>query len=118
MEFKKIIFVITGLLFLMRVPATPGRIHLTPEEPTEGTVSIHIFELNRNAIFLAENESEAAENESPSTTEKKEQSSESGAAVKENSSNSVNDAETDPIKPFKPSEEIAAEQAVDFPVDI
>ena len=118
MEFKNFIFVVTGLLILMSVPATPSRVHLTPDEPTGRTVSNYTFELNLNSFFLAENESKASESESQSTNENKEQSSESGAVVKENSSNSTNDTETKPLKPFKPSEEIAAEQAVDFPVDI
>ena len=103
MEFKNIIFVVTGLLFIMSVPATPSRVHLTPDEPTGRTVSIHTFKLNLNSFFLAENESKASEIESQSTNENKEQSSESGAAVKENSNNNTNDTETKPFKMFDPA---------------
>ena len=115
---KNIILVITGLLFLMSVPAAPDSGLLATDTPAERAKSIRTFEIIHNSIFLAENESEASESESQSTNENKEQSSELGAAVRENSSNSANDTETKAIKPFKPSEEIAAEQAVDFPVDI
>jgi hypothetical protein len=115
---KNIILVITGLLFLMSVPAAPGRSLPATDTPAERAKSIHTLELNLDSIFLAENESEASESVSQSSNENKEQPSESGAAARENSSNSANDTETKAIKPFKPSEEIAAEQAVDFPVDI
>ena len=118
MELKKIIIVIVGVLFLMSVPATSNGFHLILDEPTERARSIHIIELNLNSIYLAQNEPEAAESESQPTNENKEQSTESGAEDKEKSGNISKEAETKPIKPFKPSEEIAAEQAVDFPVDI
>lgn len=102
----------------MSVPATPGRIHLTPDEPIERTGSIHTFELNRKPIVVAENEPQAAENESRSTNENKDQSPDSETAERQKSDNNSNAAATKPIKPFRPSEEIAAEQAVDYPVDI
>ena len=118
MVFKKIIFVITGLLFLMSVPAALAWIPLVPNIPADRIKIIHTIKLNFNSIFLAENESEAADNESQSTNENKDQAPNSEAAEKKNSGSNSNAAETKPIKPFKPSEEIAAEQAVDFPVDI
>ena len=118
MELKKIIFVITGLLFLMSVPATPGGSHLTTDTPAERAQNIHTFELNRDSIVVAENQSEAADNDSQSTNENKDQAPSSDTAARERSGKNSDDAETKPIKPFKPSEEIAAEQAVDYPVDI
>ena len=118
MELKKILFAITGLLFLMSVPAAAGRSPLVTDIPAEPTKSIRTFELIRNSIFLADNESQSVQSGNQSTDENKEQSSESGAEDEEKSGNISNEAETKNIKPFKPSEEIAAEQAVDFPVDI
>jgi hypothetical protein len=117
MEFKKLIFVIAGL-FLISVPATAGRIHLTPDESTKRTKSVHPFELNRQSIVVAENESNASESERQSTNENREQAPDSGTADREKNGKTSNDAGSKPLKPFKPSEEIAAEQAVDFPVDI
>jgi hypothetical protein len=67
---------------------------------------------------VAKNEREAPESGSQTTNENKDQASDPGAEVKGNSSKNSKEAETRPLKPFKPSEEIAAEQAVDFPVDI
>ncbi len=118
MENKIIIFLITVLSFLMSAPATLGRGPLSPDTPAERTKSIHTFEYNRKSIVVAENEPEAAESGSQTTNENKDQASESGAEATENGCNNSNNAATKPLKPFKPSEEIAAEQAVDFPVDI
>ena len=111
MEFKKIIFVITGLLFLMGVPATPGGSYPTTDTPAERAKNIHTAELNRKSIVVAENDSQ-------STNENKDQAPSSDRADRDKNGKNPDDVETKPIKPFKPSEEIAAEQAVDFPVDI
>lgn len=118
MENKKFIPLITLLAFLMSSPATASRIHLTPGEPTDRTKRIHPFESNRKSMVLAENESEASENESQSINENRDQAPDSETSDKQKSDNNSNEAEQKPLKPFKPSEEIAAEQAVDFPVDI
>jgi len=118
MEFKKIIFGITGLLFLMSVPATPGGSYPTTDTPAERAKNIHTAELNRKSIVVAENESEAADDDSQSTNENKDQAPSSDTADRDKNGKNPDDVETKPIKPFKPSEEIAAEQAVDYPVDI
>jgi len=102
----------------MSAPGAVAWIPLAPNILTDPMKSIHTFEINRNSIFLAENEPEAAESGSQSTAENKDQVPNSAAAETDNRGRSSNDAESKPIKPFKPSEEIAAEQAVDFPVDI
>jgi len=115
---KNIILVITGLLFLMSVPAAPDWGLPATDTPAERAKSIHTFEINHNSIFLAENESEASESESQSTNENEDQAPSSATVDREKSGKNSDDSETKPIKPFKPSEEIAAEQAVDFPVDI
>jgi len=118
MEFKKIIFVITGLLFLNSMPAAPGRSYPTTDTPAERAKNIHTAELNRKSLVVAENESEAADNDSQSTNENKDQAPSSDTTDREKNGKNPDDVETKPIKPFKPSEEIAAEQAVDYPVDI
>ncbi len=118
MDFKKILFVITGLLFLTSAPAALAWILHASNTPAEKTKYLHPFELNRQSIVVAENESDAAESGRRSTSKNENQASASGTADSERSGNASDDAATKPIKPFKPSEEIAAEQAVDFPVDI
>jgi hypothetical protein len=111
-------FVITGLLILMSAPAAAGRIPLAPNMPAEEIKSLQTFELKRKSIVLSENDSQAAGSENQPTNEIKEQAPSSKAADQEKSGKKSDDTATKPIKPFKPSEEIAAEQAVDFPVDI
>jgi len=88
-----------------------------PGIPVEKNQSVRAFELNRKWIVLADNKPKASENQSRSTNENQDQAAAPPTAIQENSGNS-SDAEAKPLKPFKPSEEIAAEQAVDFPVDI
>ena len=102
----------------MSAPAALAWISLVPNLAAERIKSIHTFELNRKSIVVAENEPQAAESENLSTNENKDQAPISETADREKSGSNSNDAETKPLKPFKPSEEIAADQAVDFPVDI
>jgi len=118
MEFKKNIFAITGLLFLMSAPAALAWIPHFSNIPAERTQSIHPFELSRQSIVLAQNETDAAESGGQPANANKDQALDSETAENEKSGTNSDDTATKPIKPFKPSEEIAAEQAVDFPVDI
>ena len=118
MLINKYIFIIAFLSFTMIAPATPAGSALAAQMPAGRPEIINTFELIRESIVVAENEPPAAEKGSPSTTENKDQAPGSGPADREKSGNDSNDAETKPLKPFKPSEEIAAEQAVDYPVDI
>jgi hypothetical protein len=73
---------------------------------------------NTETIRLAENEGSApnGKDESRATSENEigKSASESGSGKSEQSKK----AKSKPLEPFVPSEEIAAEQAVDFPVDI
>jgi len=118
MKYQNILFVIAMLTLLMSAPGASGSRLPAADSPAEGNISIQIFELNRESTVLAENKSRAAENKNQSTNENKDQAPDSETADKEKSSNNSNDAEAKPLKAFKPSEEIAADQAVDFPVDI
>jgi len=103
----------------MSVPATPGRSWPATDTPAERPKSIHALEINRHLIFLAENQPDAAEKGAQSIDENKDQAPGSGSADSpKNAGNKPEDAATRPLKPFKPSQEIAAEQAVDFPVDM
>lgn len=119
MDLKNILFAITGLLFLMIAPAAVAWISNSSNMPAEQTKRIQPFELSQKSIVLAQNdEAGAAESDGQSADENKDQAPQSETADSQKSGNNSDDAATRPIKPFKPSEEIAAEQAVDFPVDI
>ncbi|MEJ2166719.1 MAG: hypothetical protein P8X90_14420 [Desulfobacterales bacterium] len=115
---KKILFIIAAWSLIGAAPAVyGGRMHV-PVIPAERIQSVGSFELNRKPIVVAENEQKAAENRSRPMRENQDQTATPGTAARENSSNNSDGAAAKPLKPFKPSEEIAAEQAVDFPVDI
>jgi hypothetical protein len=115
---KKILFMITAWSFLIAAPAVHGaRMHVA-DILAERIQSVRSFAINWKSIVVAENEQKAAENRSRSTSENQEQTAQPEAAARENSSNDSDGAAAKPLKPFRPSEEIAAEQAVDFPVDI
>lgn len=119
MDLRKIIFGITGLLFLMMALRGLAWIPYSSNIPAERNKHIHPFESSQKSIVLAQNdEPRAAEKGAPSADEDTDQAPDSKTADSEKSGNGSDDAATKPIKPFKPSEEIAAEQAVDFPVDI
>jgi len=118
MELKKIIFVLTGLLCLMSAPSTPGWSLPASEKPAEQTQKRHSFEFKHKSLFIADNKSQTAGSGTRTASEKEDQASKSGTAKTENNKNKSDNSAPKPLKPFKPSEEIAAEQAVDFPVDI
>ena len=119
MEFKKIIFVITCLVFLLSAPAALAWIPYSSNIPADRTKRILPVELSQKSIVLAENdELRAAESGGPPANEDTDQAPDSKPADSEKIGTNSDDAATRPVKPFKPSEEIAAEQAVDFPVDI
>jgi hypothetical protein len=102
----------------MSAPATPGSSLPAPNIPAGQTQKLYMLEFKHQSIFVAQNNSQATDNESRKTNEKEDQASKSGTAKTENNKNKSKDSAPKPLKPFKPSEEIAAEQAVDFPVDI
>ena len=69
-------------------------------------------------MMLAENEEDTAGEEAQTATGSKDRVSEAGSGPETENKEQSTKSKTIPLKPFKPSEEIAAEQAVDFPVDI
>ena len=118
MKSKKIILGLILLTFTMGASVTIGRSYHVPDINTVRIESIRTLKIKQNAIVVAENEPDLAESESKPAADKKNRASGSGEKITENSSKSSDDEKTKPLKPFVPSEEIAAEQAVDFPIDI
>ena len=118
MEFKKIIFPMTGFLFLMSAIAALAWIPHSSNIPAERIRNPHPFNWNWSSMVVAENEPKETESGNVSTNESRGSKSDSKREKNEKSDQNGDNAATKPLKPFKPSEEIAAEQAVDFPVDI
>jgi hypothetical protein len=71
----------------------------------------------RKAIVLAQQPTPPSEKEKKPNEGEKDRAATAGETAAEKGKNS-SDEKTKSIKPFVPSEEIAAEQAVDFPSDI
>jgi hypothetical protein len=115
---KKNLFMITVWSLLIAVPSAQGIGIHSSDLQAEQMRSIHFLESPRESILLAENEHKADDSQSQAADEYQSQAAEPNAAVEENTGKQADGAVTKPLKPFKPSEEIAAEQAVDFPVDI
>ena len=87
MELKKIIFPITGFLFLMSAPAALAWIPHSSNIPAERTISLHPFELSWQSLVMAENESDGAESGGQPANENENQASDSGTAEGEKSGN-------------------------------
>jgi len=106
------------LLYNMTAALVPGMPQGEPLGISEITEFMHSTALNTETIRLAENEGSTPNNDeesqAASENEVVKSGSESGAGKSEQSTK----AKSKSLKPFVPSEEIAAEQAVDFPVDI
>jgi hypothetical protein len=118
MKNKKIIFAITLMTFAMSSPPSPGGGPLAPGPTAERTASTGTHPIKQQLMIAAENGPDAAQSQTHTATDKKERTSGSRSESTRNSSKKSDDAAAKPLKPFVPSEEIAAEQAVDFPVDI
>ena len=74
--------------------------------------------IRQKPIMLAENEENTTEDKAQTTTGTKGRVSKPESDPETDTKDPSAKSKTAPLKPFRPSEEIAAEQAVDFPVDI
>ena len=90
-------------MFIMMAPMTQGMGPIAPGANTDRSEIMPSTTAIQNPILLAENEETTAGDNAQGAPGTNDPSAKS---------------ESDPLKPFNPSEEIAAEQAVDFPVDI
>jgi len=109
---------ITVWSLLIAVPSAHG-IGIHGPDPHAGQMqSIRFLESSGESILMAENEHKAADSQSQASDEYQSQAAAPKAAAEKNAGKQADGAGAKPLKPFKPSEEIAADQAVDFPVDI
>ena len=115
---KKRISVLAVSMFIMAAPLAQGIRSMAPGGNHERREIVPSTTAWQKPIMLAQNEDDTAGDKDRTATA-------TGDRVLETESGSATDpkdpsakSKTAPLKPFKPSEEIAAEQAVDFPVDI
>jgi hypothetical protein len=105
-------------LFMMTAPLADGMPSITPGETAERTEISPSTTARQKPLMLAENEENAAEEKAQTATDVKGRESEPESGPETDPKEPSTKSKTAPLKPFRPSEEIAAEQAVDFPVDI
>jgi len=74
--------------------------------------------VRQNPILLAEDKENTAADNAQGAPGANDPVSEPESGPETDNKDSSAESKTKPLKPFNPSEEIAAEQAVDFPVDI
>jgi hypothetical protein len=100
------------------IPATVGKIFHVPDIATVGAASLGTHKISRDSIVVAQNEPDPEEGENKPAVDTENRASGSGKEGTENRRNNSDEKKPEPLKPFVPSEEIDAEQAVDFPSDI
>jgi hypothetical protein len=105
-------------MFIMTAPMALGTNSLVPGEKPERTEIMPAITVRQKPMMLAENEKDTAGQKSPTASGTKGPASETESGPETDNKEPSIKSKATALKPFKPSEEIAAEQAVDFPVDI
>ena len=105
-------------LFIMTAPMARGMHPLAPGETPERTEISPSTSVRQKPMMRAENEKNATEEKAQTATDTNGRESETESGPETDPKEQSTQSKTAPLKPFRPSEEIAAEQAVDFPVDI
>jgi hypothetical protein len=115
---NKIISTLAISMFIMMAPMTRGMVPIVPGADTDRTDIMPSATVSQNPILLAEDKENTAGEKAQGATGANEPVSEPESGLETDNKDSSAKSKTKPLKPFNPSEEIAAEQAVDFPVDI
>jgi hypothetical protein len=118
MKSKKITLGLILLVFTADTTAAIGKSFHVPDITTVGAASLGTLKISRDSIAVAQNEPDHNESKSKPAVDAKNRASGSGEEITENRRNNPDEAKPESLKPFVPSEEIPAEQAVDFPSDI
>ena len=105
-------------IFIMTAPMAQGMCPLAPGAPPARRAVTASTTVWQKLIVLAQNEGNTTGDKDRTATGTKDRVSEAKSGSATDHKDPPAKSKTAPLKPFKPSEEIAAEQAVDFPVDI
>ena len=105
-------------MFIMMAPMAQGMGPILPGANTDRTEIMPSTTVSQNQILLAQNEENTAGDTAQETTGANDPVSEPESGPDTDPKDPSAKSKPAPLKPFNPSEEIAAEQAVDFPVDI
>ena len=105
-------------IVLTMAPMTQGMGPIVPEADTDRTEIMPSTTIRQNPILLAQNEENTAGGNAQGAPGANGPVSEPESGPDADPKDPSARSKPAPLKPFNPSEEIAAEQAVDFPVDI
>ena len=115
---NKSIAVLAVSVVLMTAPTIQGMGPILSGANTDRTGIMPSTTVSQNQILLAENEKTTAGDKAQGSTGANDPVSEPESGPDTDPKDPSAKSKPAPLKPFNPSEEIAAEQAVDFPVDI
>lgn len=106
------------LISIMIAPMAQEIRSITPATKPTGLEISHPAMSGQRPFMLVENEESNAEEKTQTDAAARNRAKEPGSDPQTGQNETSVGSKTVPLKDFKPSEEIAAEQAVDFPVDI
>jgi hypothetical protein len=115
---NKYISALAVSLFIITAPMAQGMSKIAPVKNPVRTETMPSTSVRQKPFVLAENEENTAGDKAQTATGIKDQVSDPESGPGTDKKDPSAKSKTAPLKPFRPSEEIAAEQAVDFPVDI
>ncbi len=105
-------------IVLTMAPMAQGMGPVVPGADTDRTGIMPSTTVSQNPNLLAENEENTGGSNAQEATGTNDPVSEPESGADSDPKDPSAKSKSAPLKPFNPSEEIAAEQAVDFPVDI
>jgi len=115
---NKCISALAVSIVIMTALTTQGMGPIVPGAETDRTEIMPSTTVSQNQILLAENEKTTAGDKAQGSTGANDPISKPESGPDSDPKDPSAKSKPVPLKPFNPSEEIAAEQAVDFPVDI
>ena len=115
---NKHIATVTVSIVLTMAPMAQGMGPIVPGADTDRTEMMLSTTVRQNLILLAENEENTVGDNAQGAPGANDPVSEPESGPDTDPKDPSAKSKPAPLKPFNPSEEIAAEQAVDFPVDI
>jgi hypothetical protein len=115
---KKHILNLALSIVLIMAAVTQGKGPILLGKNTDRIESVFITTVSQSPILLAKDTENTAGEKTIEATAVDDQLAEPASGPQTDREDPSARSEPAPLKPFNPSEEIAAEQAVDFPVDI
>ena len=115
---NKCVIALAVLMIIMTAPTAPGISSIRPDDNPGGGKILPSTTEKQSSLMLSEYKENTAGEKSQTTSSTKDPESETRTDSETDNKEPSTKSKSDPLRSFKPSEEIAAEQAVDFPVDI